>query len=79
MSLASMDYDAILLIMWFIVCGCAMISGWVWISIAEIKGDEKRLHRLEAHVYESVKLVNQRLDGIEKKLIKDGYRPPHKK
>lgn len=74
-----MNYDFILLVMWLIVCGCAMLVGWVWLSLSEVKGDEKRLRILEHHVYESSKLVNQRLDGIEKKLIKDGYRPPNKK
>lgn len=52
-----------------------LIATWVWSELKEVKSDAGIIRFL----LEENKELKERLDGIERVMMKNGYRPPNKK
>lgn len=52
-----------------------LVAVWVWSELREIKSDGKTIR----YLLQENQTIKERLDGIEKAMMKSGYRPPHKR
>jgi len=51
-----------------------LIAIWVWSEIKEIKSDKSKISKLSA----TNKELELRVEGMERVMMRNGYRPPHK-
>lgn len=52
-----------------------LVAAWVWSELKEIKSDAKTIR----YLLEENQGLKERLDGIEKVMMKNGYRPPNRR
>jgi len=52
-----------------------LVAVWVWSELKDIKSDGKTIR----YLLEENQGLKERLDGIEKVMMKNGYRPPNKR
>ncbi len=73
---ASMDpfFLNVMLALWIVGCVALLLGIWVWTELLEIKSDKSRINALVQRNTE----LEQRIAGMEKVMMKSGYRPPHR-
>lgn len=64
-----------MLILWILVWASLLIAIWVWTEVSEIKSDKSRVNSLIQNNIE----LQQRIEGMERVMMRNGYRPPHKR
>lgn len=71
--------ESTVITLFFITYGVSWISFlvavWVWSELKDIKSDGRTIR----HLLEENKELKERLDGIEKVMMKNGYRPPNRR
>lgn len=62
------------LILWILGWSSMLISIWVWSEIKDIKSDKTKITELTTVNRE----LELRIEGMERVMMRNGYRPPHK-
>jgi hypothetical protein len=73
-----MDHNFLLntlLILWILGWSSFLITIWVWMELREIKSNSQEVTALK----EANKLLESRVEGMERFMMRNGYRPPHKR
>jgi hypothetical protein len=63
------------LILWIVGWSSMLISIWVWSEIKDMKSDKLKITQLST----TNKELESRIEGMERVMMKNGYRPPHKR
>jgi hypothetical protein len=63
------------LILWIVGWSSMLISIWVWSEIKDMKSDKLKITQLST----TNKELESRIEGMERAMMKNGYRPPHKR
>lgn len=63
------------LILWILGWSSMLISIWVWSEIEDIKSDKLKIKQLST----TNKELESRIEGMERVMMKNGYRPPYKR
>ncbi len=62
------------LILWILGWSSMLISIWVWSEIEDIKSDKLKIKQLST----TNKELESRIQGMERVMMKNGYRPSYK-
>lgn len=63
------------LILWIVGWSSMLISIWVWSEIKDMQSDKLKITQLST----TNKELESRIEGMERVMMKNGYRPPHKR
>lgn len=69
------DHYTIMLVIYAIACTALLLAFWVYVEVKDIKSNDKQVRFLTKTNHE----LEQRIAGMERVMMKNGYRPPHKK
>lgn len=69
------DYFAIIFIIYAVACMALLMSFWVYTELKEIKSNDSQVRFLTKTNQE----LEQRIAGMEQVMMRNGYRPPHKR
>jgi type II secretory pathway component PulJ len=67
-----MDHLEFILIIYVIACSALLLSFWALPDLKEIKSNVR-------YLMQENRQLKQRVEAMERTMMKNGYRPPHKK
>lgn len=69
-----MENLTVMLVIYAIACTALLLAFWAYIEVKDIKSNEKQVRFLTKTNHE----LEQRIAGMERVMMRNGYRPPHK-